>query len=57
MRLSGQYKASLFFYEKILSVQKAPTIFNLLEVIMCAKKPLPLLLFVRLFLFLLVGFG
>ena len=31
MRLSGQYKASLFFYEKILSVQKAQTIFNLLE--------------------------
>ena len=61
MRLSGQFQASLFFfYEKILSVQKAskrkitnfPPLWRFF-----GEKFLPLLFFVCLFMFLLVGFG
>ena len=63
MRLLGQFQASLFiylFYEKTLSFQKASkskaTNFPFSEVFM-REKLLPLFFFVRLFVFLLVGFG
>ena len=61
MRLSGQFQANFFFfYEKILSVQKAPKLktndFHPLRNFYAGKKPLSLLFFVRLFLFLLVDF-
>ena len=53
-----------FFYEKILSVQKAPKLktndFHPFRSFYARRKPLPLLFFVRLFLvclFFLIGFG
>ena len=61
MRLSGQFQASLFFFTKrFWAYKKASkrkiTNFTPLRRFL-GEKFLPLLFFVRLFMFLLVGFG